>query len=432
MSHSMNLRHFVWLGMACIAGTARVHAGVNYEEAPIFYSSTAPENRVSRLQQRLAAGEVTLRYDDPQGYLRSVLHELEIPVTSQVLVFSKTSLQKDHVGPGTPRAIYFNDDVHLGYVQQGVIEIAVTDPRLGMAFYTLEQSPDQPVEFRQRTNNCLTCHSTGRTRNVAGLQVRSVLPDPEGQPVIAAGSFLSTHASPLSQRWGGWYVTGKHGAQQHLGNFTLTDGKKPKNIENPTGQNVTDLSSRFDTTKYLAPHSDIVALLVLEHQTDAHNFLTLANYEARHALHVQESQLKEPNASAEEIRKATRGRIEKAGDALLRYLLFSGEARLNGRVEGTSEFAKEFAACGPRDRRGRSLRDFDLSTRVFKHPCSYLIYSDAFDALPQEMKAYVYQRLRFTLTNDESTPDFAHLSLQDRLAILEILLETKHGFEKTD
>jgi hypothetical protein len=358
------------------------------------------------------------------------LETLEIPRSSQVLTFAKTSLQQHCISPAAPRALYFNDEIHLGDVQDGLIEIAVADPQLGMAFYTLEQTATDKPTFKHNANNCLTCHGAARTRNVPGLQIRSVYPNLKGQPVIAAGSLRTDHTSPFEKRWGGWYVTGRHGSQQHLGNLMLPDDKKPKSIDNTAGQNVTDLSSRFETSKYPAPHSDLVALLVLEHQTDAYNFLTLANFEARYAIHAQAQQLKEPNANADEIRKATQNRIEKAGDALVRYLLFSGEAKLAGAIEGTSDFAKEFSARGPRDGKGRSLRDFDPRTRIFKHPCSYLIYSDAFNTLPNEMKEYVNRRLRTVLTSDEPQPEFAHLSPQDRQSILGILLDTKPDFPK--
>lgn len=420
------LAALLWLGLSTLC-----RAGVNYEEEPINYSATEPSNAISRLQTRIDDATVSLKFDGTQGYLKSLLETLEISASSQVLAFAKTSLQAGHISPATPRALYFNDEIHLGYVQDGLIEIAVADPQLGMAFYTLEQTATDKPRFSHNANNCLTCHGAARTRNVPGLQIRSVYPNLKGQPVVAAGSLRTDHTSPFDKRWGGWYVTGRHGAQQHLGNFMLLDDKKPKSIDNTAGQNVTDLSSRFDTTKYLTPHSDIVALLVLEHQTDAYNFLTLANFEARHALYVQAQQLTEPNAVAEEIRKRTQDRIEKAGDALVRYLLFSGEAKLTGRVEGTSDFAKEFVARGPLDRQGRSLREFDLSTRIFKHPCSYLIYSPAFDALPDEMKEPVYRRLRAVLTsNEQSAPEFSHLSSQDRQNIYNILLDTKHDFSK--
>lgn len=414
--------------LACWGFASLCNAAVNYEEAPINYSKTTPSNAISKLQARIDDGTVTLKFDGSQGYLRSVLDLLNIPVSSQVMTFAKTSLQAHHISPTTPRALYFNDDVHLGFVQEGLIEIAVSDPLLGMAFYTLEQSATEKPRFVHNANNCLTCHGAARTRNVPGLQVRSVYPDPKGQPVIAAGSLRTDHTSPFEKRWGGWYVTGRHGTQQHLGNFTLPDTKKPKAIDNSAGQNVTDLASRFDTSKYLSGHSDLIALLVLEHQTDAHNFLTLANFETRHAMFVESQQLQKPNAVAAEIQQQTQVRIKKAGEALVRYFLFSGEAPLKGPLEGTSDFVKEFTAQGRKDRQGRSLRDFDLKDRIFKYPCSYLIDSQAFDALPIPMKQYVYRRLNAILTGDEQLPEFEHLSREDRHAILSILRETKPEF----
>ncbi|MFO1041310.1 MAG: hypothetical protein U0941_05955 [Planctomycetaceae bacterium] len=414
--------------LACWGFASCCNAGVNYEEAPINYGKTTPSNAVSRLQARIDDGTVTLTFDDTQGNLRSVLEHLKVPVSSQVLTFAKTSLQAHHISPATPRAIYFNDDVHVGFVQEGLIEIAVSDPLLGMAFYTLEQSATQKARFAHNANNCLTCHGATRTRNVPGLQIRSVYPDPKGQPVVAAGSLRTDHTSPFEKRWGGWYVTGRHGTRQHLGNFSLPDTRKPKSIDNSAGQNVTDLTSRFDTSKYLSGHSDLIALLVLEHQTDAYNFLTLANFETRYALFVDAQQLKQSDAVAAEINQQTQRQIEKSGEALVRYFLFCGEASLNGPLVGTTDFAKEFAAQGRRDRHGRSLRDFDLTKRIFKYPCSYLIDSQAFDALPAPMKQFVYKRLNEILSAEKPPAEYEHLSREDRQAILSILLETKPEF----
>ena len=413
----------MWLGlpMVCLSG-------VNYEEAPINYSKTVASNAISCLQTRIDDATCCLAFDKSQGYLKSLLEVLEIPESSQVLTFAKTSLQAGYISPATPRALYFNDQIHLGYVQDGLIEVAVADPLLGMAFYTLEQVATEKPRFKQVSNNCLTCHGAARTRNVPGLQVRSVFPDPKGQPVIAAGSVRTDHSTPFEKRWGGWYVTGRHGTQQHLGNFTLADDKKPKSIDNAAGQNMTDLSTRFDTSKYLTPHSDIVALMVLEHQADTYNLITLANFEARYAEFIRAKQLEEPNAIPAEIQLNAQARIAKAGEALVRGLLFCGEAPLKERIEGTGSFSSEFALKSPRDAKGRSLRDFNLETRMFKHPCSYLIYSDAFNTLPQEMKKYIYERIRAVLTTKDLQPEFAHLSATDRDAVLVILQETKDDF----
>jgi hypothetical protein len=117
----------------------------------------------------------------------------------------------------------------------------------------------------------------------------------------------------------------------------------------------------------------------------------------------------------------------KSAEQLIRYLLFASEAKLDGPVDGGSGYAAQFSARGPRDSRGRSLRDFDLNTRIFRYPCSYLIYSEAFDAIPEPAKTYVYHRLFEVLTGRDQSPDFASLSAGDRRAIFEILTATKPG-----
>jgi hypothetical protein len=142
-----------------------------------------------------------------------------------------------------------------------------------------------------------------------------------------------------------------------------------------------------------------------------HNLITLTNYQTRLAQYT----------------KADPKQYQTPAEELVRYLLFTNEAPLDAPLEGPSSFAEEFATRGPRDAHGRSLRDFDLRTRIFKYPCSYLIYSDAFDALPAPAKDYVYHRLFEVLTGREHGPEFAKLSAEDRKAILEILLATKPG-----
>lgn len=403
---------------------------VNYEEPPISYSISVPDNAVSQLQTQVDAGEKSLSFDGDQGYLRSLLDALQISPASQVMSFSRTSLQDDKISPKTPRAIYFNDEVHLGFVQNGLIEIAARDSKLGMVFYTLKQTHHESLVFKRQTNSCLTCHGAARTKNVPGLLVRSVYPDQGGHPVVAAGSFLSTHKSPLNQRWGGWYVTGMHGDQSHIGNFTLITAKKPKTVDNTAGHNVTDLKDRFDVAPYLTPHSDIVALMVLEHQTDTYNVLIQASFEVRHALYVKEQASKDAAAAVEAAEKSLAQRIEKSAGLMIKALLFSEETKLTAPIVGTSSFTQDFAVRGVKDRQGRSLRDFDLQTRMFRYPCSYMIQTPAFDSLPDELKLAVEKRMKEILSTSEPQKGFEHLSEADRKAITEILQETKPGFLK--
>jgi hypothetical protein len=246
-------------------------------------------------------------------------------------------------------------------------------------------------------------------------------------PVYNAGTFLTGHESPLDERWGGWYVTGTHGEARHMGNAVVRDRKAPEELDRNAGANVTDLSDRFDARPYLAPHSDIVALMVLEHQTQLHNLITAAGYQARLALHYEQGINEALGRPPGAMSPSTARRYEAPAEELVKYLLFAEEAPLEAPVAGTSGFAQEFAAKGPRDSRGRSLRDFDLTTRLFRYPCSYLIYSEAFDALPEPAKAYVYRRLEEILTGRDQSPAFARLSADDRRAILEILRDTKPG-----
>jgi hypothetical protein len=408
------------------AATAR--GDLPYEGEPINYLSARVDDPVARLQGRIERGEVKLKHDRAHGYLESVLEQLGVPVSSQVLVFSKTSFQHRLISPRAPRALYFNDDVYVGWVRHGdYLEIASTDPKQGTVFYLLDQERAERPAFVRQTHECTQCHVSAKTQDVPGLLVRSVYADGSGLPVFNAGSYVSGHESPMKERWGGWYVTGTHGRQAHMGNAFVRDREHPEALDAAAGANVTDLSGRFDTSRYLSGHSDIVALMVLEHQTQLHDLITLTNYQTRLALHYEAGINKALGRPADALSPATARRFENPAEKLLRYLLFVDEAPLEGPVAGTSGFAEEFAARGPRDSRGRSLREFDLRRRLFKYPCSYLIYSEAFDALPEPAKGYLYRRLREVLTGRDPSPEFARLTPGDRRAILEILRDTKPG-----
>ena len=402
----------------------RAARGQEYEQEPILYSKSQPQNRVSNLLEELKAGTKRLDYEAGHGYLRSLLAALDVPVSSQMLVYSKTSMQRDRIAPRTPRAIYFSDDVYVGFCQDGeVLEVSAVDPQLGAVYYTVDQKPSQPL-VRRQLDNCLICHGSSQTKDIPGHVVRSVLTDDRGLPILSAGTYRIDHTSPLEKRWGGWYVTGTHGEQKHLGNLIVRGRTEPAEIDNSAGQNKLSLAEYLDTSRYLSPHSDIVALMVLEHQTGVHNYLTRANYLTRQAMHYQQALNRELGAPADQVWDSTKSRIKSAGEPLVEYLLFSGEAGLTARLEGTSGFAAEFVQRGPRDKHGRSLRDLDLERRLFKYPCSYLIYSPSFAELPTKAREYVFQRLWEVLTGKDQSEKFAHLSPEDRANVLAILLDT--------
>lgn len=418
----------LWVVVALLLPAATVLAVDEFEEAPITYSKSTPRNAVSALAGRVGSGETHLAYDEEFGYLKSLLAALEVPPSSQMLVYSKTSLQRQYISPSTPRAIYFSDDVYVGYCQGGdVLEISVADTKLGTVYYTLDQTEQPKPDFVRQTDNCLICHGSSQTHNVPGHVVRSVFADLQGQPILASGTYRIDHTSPFEQRWGGWYVTGTHGGMKHLGNQVIVDKRDPERQDNSANMNLTELHRRVDREAYLTPHSDIVALMVMEHQTMAHNHLVRANFTARQAEQYQKTFNKELGYPDDHVFDSTISRIKSAGEPLVKCLLFCEEAPLTARVTGTSDFAKEFASHGRRDSGGRSLRDFDLEKRMFKYPLSYLIYNESFDQLPPAMLDYVWKRLHEVLSGTDQSKEFSHLTAEDRAAIMEILKETKQG-----
>ncbi len=377
---------------------------------PAIQYARAAADPVARLEKRLESGAVKLDFaGNGWGYLPSVLKQLAVPVDSQVLVFSKTSIQTSHISPRTPRAIYFNDEVAVGFVQNGeALELTALDPKQGVIMYTLDAEKSEHPEFTRR-DDCLRCHQGAPTLGVPGLMVSSVHPrtgegrDPHG------AAFLTDGRSRLEDRWGGWYVTGTHGSQYHLGNNVgLVDPVQPGGPQREGTQNVTSLAEMFNTAKYLTPTSDLVALMTLEHQTRMTNLLTRIGWDTRIALADGKT-----------------GELDKEIEELVGYMVFADEARLREPVAGVSTFTKTFAARGPRDGKGRSLRDFDLRTRLFRYPVSYMIYSAAFDNLPPRARDRIYQRLHEILTGKDQGEKFAALSGADRQAALEIVRETK-------
>lgn len=398
----------------------------DFELAPILYSASTPDNPVSRLQARLDAGESTLAWEDSVGWLGSVLAALDVPTSSQTLVFSKTSLQQTRINPRNPRALYFNDDVYVGYVRAGdVVEVSVADPALGTVFYSMEQVPGDRPRFERRTEDCLLCHGGSQTRGVPGHIVRSVYPSRSGQPIFSAGSHRVDDSTALADRWGGWYVTGRHGAQRHLGNITFDARPATAADADRSGLNVTDLGDRFGTQGYLTGQSDLVALSVFAHQAAAHNALTRASFDVRAALHREAALNRDLEQSPDYRWPSTNTVLDGAAKALVECFLFCDEAPLAGPIEGTTTFAKDFAGRGPTDSEGRSLRHFDLERRLFRHPCSFLVYSESFDALPAELRARFWDRIGGVLTAADPGPRFAHLSADDRRAIRAILVATK-------
>ena len=381
----------------------------------IRYSDARGTDRVAALAARLQRGDVTLAFDPSNGYLRSILGALGVPVQSQSLVFSETSAQASHIGIANPRAIFFDDDVAVGWVRGAeAIELAAHDPQQGVIFYTLPQKESAAPRL-DRDNSCLLCHQSWETRGVPGMLVLSTFPMADDPHAYASGVFMN-HTTPYAQRWSGWYVTRARGTVPHLGNVPIVVPADELKRRRSAVQ-LDSLAGRFDLTGYPTACSDIVALSVLTHQAQAVNLITRLGWELR----VAESQA----TGDAKAGIAANSRVAAAAGELADYLLFADEAPLPGPVEGGCGFAELFAAQGRRDPLGRSLREFDLERRVFKYPVSYMVYAPAFDALPAAAKSLVYGRIVDALSGVRRGPLSTGYSDAERQAALEILRTTR-------
>lgn len=355
----------------------------------IGYGIRPARDPVANLIADIQAGKVQLKFEGPEGYLHSLLDALKIPIESQMAVFSRTSVQAPLIGPSNPRKLYFNDTAVVGYVGGGFIEMAAQDPEQGMSFYMMQQlEAEKPFVIKR--DQCLSCHLSRNSVDIPGMLLRSVYPAWDGSPINPLGFHVLDHRTPLENRFGGWYVTGSTGSMKHLGNAAFTD----------SGASL-PLIGNYS--------SDIVAIMVFDHQMHIMNLMTRVGWDFRLARYLETATGK-PN---ETIDRQLRDDVNEFVD----YLLFVDEALLKNKIEGKFGFAEKFAAAGPSDSKGRSLRQLDLEHRLMRYPCSYMIYSPAFDALPAEAKNMIYARIPEVLS--------AKYSSADRQAVIEILRDTK-------
>jgi hypothetical protein len=396
-------------GVCAVISLALLGAGLSFSQGGAQgLAQASAGDPVSRFEKRLERGEATLEFSPGGGgYLPNILKEFGINVDSQVLVFSKTSLQQDHISPKNPRAIYFNDSVSVGTVPGGkLLELASLDPVRGIVFHILDVQESAAPRLKSKVEECTVCHNAVSTFG-PGLMVATVYPAPDGSPIyLGAKSLFNTtdHRTPFEDRWGGWYVTGTHGSQHHMGNAVAVDASHPLDMEEAGTQNRVTLTDKIDVSHYLAPTSDLIALMTLEHQTQMTNLIT--SIAARSlAYNFKPSVKSDPSMTA-------------AIDELVKYMLFTDEAPLREPVAGVSTFTKTFPRQGPRDHQGRSLRDFDLQRRLFRYPVSYMIYSESFDALPDPIREQILKRIFDFLTADQDAV---------RRAALEILVDTKQN-----
>jgi hypothetical protein len=423
---------------------------IRYEQEYPFvqYSGPARANRIWRLQQKLDSGEVRLQWEPGQGYLRSLLRALEIDISSQTLVFSKTSLQVTRIAEPTPRAIYYNEDTYVGFVQDSdLLEFASIDANVGVVFFGMINRQDTRPLLDREGGRCLTCHDTYSMMGggVPRVMVMSApVEDPSDSRTYSSSSEVDDR-TPIAERWGGWYLSGWYLPGQdgkpvsHLGNLALRAESSTGSREAGallrslvgTRDNRGNVKGYFDTAAYLADKSDVVALLVLEHQTFVQNLITRTNYKAGVVMSRGGRDLKAAPRTWAAVEARDQAALKVIMEPLLRALFFTDAAPLTGQVVTSSGFTERFAQHGPRDAEGRSLRDLQLERRLFRYPLSYMIYTESYNALPAYALEYLDARIVDVLTGADRSGIAGNLGAEDRKAIGQILVATLPRFSRT-
>jgi hypothetical protein len=378
------------------------------DKPPHNYWTRPLKDRFSLLKADLESGKLALDRSGEKAFLISLLQALNIPVTSQMLVFSTTSLQLRFITPSNPRALYFTDDLYVGYIPGGRLEIVSLDPEVGGIFYIFDiPRGDQPVRV-ERSNRCMNCHSAADTQFIPGLVIKSVVPGPTGGSLNAFRQEQTGHGIPFDQRFGGWYVTGAS-FTNHWGN--LIGRFSPQGlIKNPVTP-----GKLFSYDRYPVASSDVLPQLLHEHQAGFVNRVLEASYRARTALHAGNGKLTAPQQQE----------FDAQARLVTRYLLFADEVPLpTGGVTGDPAFKADFLKSRKALPTGASLRDFDLHTRLFKHRCSYMIYSPVFQGLPASFKLRIYQELAGALNVERPDKTYAYLSADEKKSIRAILKAT--------
>ncbi|MEP7242330.1 MAG: hypothetical protein ABI885_01445 [Gammaproteobacteria bacterium] len=421
------------LAIALLSGAAAATAlRYDFDYPEMNYAGTPVHNPIAELQARIDRGEVKLRFNAQRGYLDSLLAALAIDKSSQTLVYSKTSLQIDAIRAATPRAIYFNDDTYVAWVQGTTsLELVAMDSALGPVFYTLDNHEGAAAQLQRETSRCLNCHDTFSMMGggVPRFLFMSTLVNRGGEALTNQPGTDTSDETPLEERWGGWYVSGNSGNLRHLGNILVDSAKELDSAQSASRpENLNVLDSVLDTRPYITNKSDVVALLVFEHQAYVHNLITRANFKSRTVLAREGITQSVDALHWKDLSPKAKVAMKAMLEPLVRAMLFSGAAGMTNRISGSSGFESWFQAQGPRDRAGRSLRELDLSTRLFKYPLSFLVYSQGFKGLPSFAKDYLYGRFAEILSGRDASPAYSHLTASDRKNLAEILTATSPEF----
>ena len=404
--------------------SAHAQSSSDFEQPPVSYSATTPRGQ-SELEAKLKSAALSLAADE-RGALKALLAALDVPEESQMLVFSKTSLQRRRINPERPRALYFSDSVYVGWVPGGLAEIIMIDPQLGPVFYAFDlRAAQRGTPKLERDGDCLRCHGGTFVRDIPGVFARSLFTNEEGEPLLRHGTVLVDDATPFNQRWGGWYVTGYHGTEPHRGNV-LSSEKGDALVFEAFTQHSDTLTKFIDPTDYLRGTSDVVALLVFEHQMTVQNSFTRANFACRRMMAYQrglQDAYKEP-VTEDPVYDSVKSVFASTAQDVVDRMLFLNAAPLPHGVIGDDAFQKRFAHGAPASASGHTLKELQLWDRLFEQRCSYLIYSPMFLELPETLKTRIFERLQSALRSRDPQDRYAYLPAAEKQRIYDILVET--------
>ena len=379
---------------------------LDYKAPPHSYWERPPQDAVTAALAKIQSGELKVDTSSDRAFVASLLGALKVPVSSQLLVYSATSMQSGIINPRNPRALYFNDEIYVGFVPGGLVEIMGVDPELGGVFYIFDKPQPGQLPRTDRSTRCFNCHAGSATMRIPGLLAESVA------PIISGASYENYrrdeqgHQIPLADRFGGWHVTSAKPFGETKANiFARSDGSGVKIVKVKPGE-------MWDIEKHLLPSSDILPHLIHEHQIGFDNQVIHAAYLAR-----------EIGDKGRTPTLADDKRLNEKATALVRYILFTDEAKLPpSGIAGDEKYAADFLSNKKASGTGLSLKDLDLKTRMFKHRCSYMLYTPQWQKLPAMIKNRVYAGMKLALSGKDQ--NYAYLSAQERLAIVSILRET--------
>ena len=379
---------------------------LDYKAPPHSYWERPPQDAVTAALAKIQSGELKVDTSSDRAFVASLLGALKVPVSSQLLVYSATSMQSGIINPRNPRALYFNDEIYVGFVPGGLVEIMGVDPELGGVFYIFDKPQPGQLPRTDRSTRCFNCHAGSATMRIPGLLAESVA------PIISGASYENYrrdeqgHQIPLADRFGGWHVTSAKPFGETKANiFARSDGSGVKIVKVKPGE-------MWDIEKHLLPSSDILPHLIHEHQIGFDNQVIHAAYLAR-----------EIGDKGRTPTLADDKRLNEKATALVRYILFTDEAKLPpSGIAGDEKYAADFLSNKKASGTGLSLKDLDLKTRMFKHRCSYMLYTPQWQKLPALIKNRVYAGMKLALSGKDR--NYAYLSAQERLAIVSILRET--------